>query len=151
MSFFFSEEFPKVQGRASIALVRAEFNSTLTSALRDDTIWGLKKCGIQASSIEEFVVPGAFEIPFAVKKLQDSGDFDGVIALGVIIRGETPHFDIISIECARGVMQCSLQSDVPVVFGVLTTEDEVQAEERLKKGRTFASALAKMMVFARRI
>lgn len=151
MSFFFSDEFPKVQGRASVAIVRAEFNNLLTTALRDDTIWGLKKCGIVASSIEEFVVPGAFEIPFAVKRIQDSEEFDGVIALGVVIRGETPHFDTIVTQCARGIMECSLSSSVPVIFGVLTTEDETQAEARIKKGRNFASALSKMIMFSRKI
>ena len=91
---------------------------------------GLKALGVVADDVVEVSVPGSFEIPFAARALATSGRVDAVICLGAVIRGETTHYDIVAGECARGVQQVQLRTGVPVVFGVLTTEDEGQALAR---------------------
>ena len=77
-----------------------------------------------------FYVPGAFELPFAAKKLAERGDFDAIVALGAVIRGDTPHFDYVAGEAARGLQQAALETGVPIAFGVLTTDNQEQAEAR---------------------
>jgi 6,7-dimethyl-8-ribityllumazine synthase len=90
----------------------------------------LEKAGAQPDDVEVVRVPGAFEIPLAARALAGSGRFDAVICLGAVIRGDTPHFDYISAEASRGIMQVGLDANVPVIFGVLTTETVAQAIER---------------------
>jgi len=110
------------------AIVVARFNSAITGRLLDGAREALKKAG--AASQEVFHVPGAFELPFAAKRLAGGGDYDAIIALGCVIRGETPHFDYVAGECARGLQQVALETGVPVAFGVLTTDTLEQAEAR---------------------
>ncbi|MEW8988158.1 MAG: 6,7-dimethyl-8-ribityllumazine synthase, partial [Bacillus sp. (in: firmicutes)] len=90
----------------------------------------LKRHGIDEADVTVAWVPGAFEIPLAAKKLAESGRYDAVIALGTVIRGATPHFDYVNSEVAKGVANTALQSGVPVIFGVLTTDTIEQAIER---------------------
>ena len=86
--------------------------------------------GASKNAVEVFTVPGAFELPLACIKAAASGDFDAVIALGVVIRGDTPHFDHVAGQAASGIMQASLSTGVPVLFGVITADNEQQADDR---------------------
>ena len=110
------------------AIVVARFNRAITERLLEGAREALEKAG--AARHEVFRVPGAFELPFAAKKLAGGGDFDAIIALGCVIRGETPHFEYVAGECARGLQQVALETGVPVAFGVLTTDTQAQAEAR---------------------
>lgn len=113
-----------------IAIVVARFNEFITSKL----LSGCIDCLIRHEAAEEDLtvawVPGAFEIPMAAKKLAESGKYDAVICLGAVIRGATPHFDYVCAEASKGIAQVSMQTGVPVAFGVLTTENIQQAVER---------------------
>lgn len=113
-----------------IAIVVARFNEFITSKL----LSGCIDCLIRHEAADEDLtvawVPGAFEIPMAAKKLAESGKYDAVICLGAVIRGATPHFDYVCAEASKGIAQVSMQTGVPVAFGVLTTENIQQAVER---------------------
>lgn len=113
-----------------IAIVVARFNEFITSKLLNGCI----DCLIRHEAADEDLtvawVPGAFEIPMAAKKLAESGKYDAVICLGAVIRGATPHFDYVCAEASKGIAQVSMQTGVPVAFGVLTTENIQQAVER---------------------
>jgi 6,7-dimethyl-8-ribityllumazine synthase len=111
-------------------IVASKFNKFVTSRLLAEAIKGLTKAGAHEEDLEVVRVPGAFEIPLAARQLARSGRFDAVIALGAIIRGDTPHFDYIAAEASRGILQASMETNVPVVFGVLTTDTVAQAIER---------------------
>src|ERR1700730_2963652 len=112
----------------NFAILVARFNSAITEKLLAGAREALTKAG--AKSQEVFYVPGAFELPFAAKKLAERGDFDAIVALGAVIRGDTPHFDYVAGETARGLQQAALETGVPVAFGVLTTDTVAQAESR---------------------
>ena len=113
-----------------IAIVVARFNEFITSKL----LSGCVDCLIRHEAADEDLtvawVPGAFEIPMAAKKLAESGKYDAVICLGAVSRGATPHFDYVCAEASKGIAQVSMQTGVPVAFGVLTTENIQQAVER---------------------
>lgn len=113
-----------------IAIVVARFNEFITSKL----LSGCVDCLIRHEAADEDLtvawVPGAFEIPMAAKKFAESGKYDAVICLGAVIRGVTPHFDYVCAEASKGIAQVSMQTGVPVAFGVLTTENIQQAVER---------------------
>lgn len=113
-----------------IAIVVARFNEFITSKL----LSGCIDCLIRHEAADEDLtvawVPGAFEIPMVAKKLAESGKYDAVICLGAVIRGATPHFDYVCAEASKGIAQVSMQTSVPVAFGVLTTENIQQAVER---------------------
>lgn len=113
-----------------ISLVVSRYNEFVTSRLLAGAVEVLTKAGIGEEGIEVAWVPGAFEIPLVARRLARSGRFDAVICLGAVIRGETPHFEYISREASRGIAQASLDSDLPVIFGVLTTDTVEQAMER---------------------
>ncbi|WP_108649814.1 6,7-dimethyl-8-ribityllumazine synthase [Dongshaea marina] len=116
---------------AKIAIVVARFNSFINESLLEGAVDALKRQGqVAESNITVIYVPGAFEIPLASKRLAASGKFDAVVALGCVIRGGTAHFEYVAGECTKGVAQVSLQHDVPIAFGVLTTENIEQAIER---------------------
>jgi 6,7-dimethyl-8-ribityllumazine synthase len=112
----------------NFAILVARFNSAITEKLLAGARDALTKAG--AKSQEVFYVPGAFELPFAAKKLAERGDFDAIVALGAVIRGDTPHFDYVAGEAARGLQQTALETGVPIAFGVLTTDNQEQAEAR---------------------
>ncbi len=114
----------------TFGLVASKFNKFVTSRLLSECVKALTKAGVSDEAIEVVRVPGAFEIPLVARQLARSGRFDAVICLGAVIRGDTPHFEYISAEVSRGVLQASMESNVPVVFGVLTTDTVAQAIER---------------------
>ena len=110
------------------AIVVSRWNPTFTTKLARGAVEAFTNAG--ADAIETFHVPGAFELPVACLKAAQSGDFDAVIALGVVIRGDTPHFDYVAGQAAAGIMQASMQSGVPVMFGVITADNVEQVVER---------------------
>ncbi len=112
------------------AIVASKFNGFVTNRLLTSCVQTLTKAGAKDNALEVVWVPGAFEIPLVARTLAKSGRFDAVICLGAVIRGDTPHFDYISAETSRGIMQAGLDASVPVVFGVLTTNTVAQAVER---------------------
>lgn len=125
----------------NFALVAAAFTRDITAQLVAGAERELLARGVAADNIDCVWVPGAFEIPFACRRLAAMLDrnranpagrprYAAVIALGAVVRGQTPHFDVVAGECARGVMQVGLDTGVPVIFGVLTTDNRVQAEQR---------------------
>jgi 6,7-dimethyl-8-ribityllumazine synthase len=113
-----------------IAIVVGRFNEFITGKLLSGAEDALHRHGVNEEDITVAWVPGAFEIPLVAKKLAESGQFDAVITLGTVIRGATPHFEYVSGEVAKGVAATSLQSGVPIIFGVLTTDTIEQAIER---------------------
>jgi 6,7-dimethyl-8-ribityllumazine synthase len=118
------------------AIIVSRWNDMLTSRLLDGALDALESSGANESAVEVFKVPGAFELPLASLKAAESGRFDAVIALGIVIRGETPHFDYVAGEAAKGVTHASLKTGVPVLFGVITADTVEQAMNRsgLKAG-----------------
>jgi 6,7-dimethyl-8-ribityllumazine synthase len=134
-----------------VAVVSAGFYADLAAWLEDGAKRALDACGVAADAREIHRVPGCFELPLAARRLIDSGRFDAIVALGVVIRGETPHFDYVAGECSRGIMDVQLATGVPIGFGVLTTETQAQAEERADPARGdkgFDAALAALAVLA---
>lgn len=111
-------------------IVAARFNEFITSKLLAGALDALKRHGVEEKDIEIAWVPGAFEIPLLAKKLAESKRYDAVICLGAVIRGATPHFDYVSAEVSKGVANTSLQTGLPIIFGVLTTDNIEQAIER---------------------
>ena len=133
------------------AIVVARFNSTITDKLLAGACEAFKKTGAQHHDV--FKVPGAFELPFAAKALANSHRYHAVIALGAVIRGGTPHFDYVAGEAARGLMNAGMETGVPVIFGVLTTDTMEQAESRAggadgNKGFDAAMTAIEMVHFA---
>jgi len=112
------------------AIVVARWNDFLTAKLLDGAVDALERLGANEDSIEIFKIPGAFEIPLAALRVAQSGKFDAVICIAVVIRGETPHFDFVAGEAAKGVTNAALQTGVPVLFGVVTTDTLEQAINR---------------------
>lgn len=142
---------PKVhQGRLTaegfrFAIVASRWNDFLTSKLVDGAVDALERLGASESSVEIFKVPGAFELPLTCLKAASSGRFDAVIAIGAVIRGETSHFEHVAGEAAKGISQVSMQTGVPVIFGVVTAENLEQAINRagVKSGnKGFEAAMA---------
>ena len=115
---------------AQFGIVVARFNGFVVEELLSGAIDALKRHGVNENNITVIRVPGAFEMPLATKKAAASGDYDALITLGAVIRGGTPHFDYVAGECASGVSRIALEYDVPVAFGVLTTDTIEQAIER---------------------
>ncbi len=113
-----------------IGIVTARFNDFITSKLLEGAADAFVRHGGDASTLDVVRVPGAFEIPLAAKKMAESGKYDAVLCLGAVIRGATPHFDMVANEATKGVAQVSLQTGVPVIFGILTTDSIEQAVER---------------------
>src|SRR5690625_6589031 len=113
-----------------IGIVVGRFNDFITSKLLEGATDALKRHGVDEGNIDTAWVPGAFEIPLVAKKMAESQSYDAVITLGTVIRGSTPHFDYVCNEAAKGVSSASLQTNTPVIFGILTTETIEQAIER---------------------
>ena len=112
------------------ALVVSRWNDFLTSKLTEGALDALERLGSDEDAVEIFKVPGSFELPLTAQKVALSGDFDAVICIGVVIRGETPHFDYVAGEAAKGVGQVGMQTGVPVLFSVVTTDTLEQAINR---------------------
>jgi len=119
-----------VSGNGKYAIVVGRFNAFVVESLLEGALDTLKRHGVDEENISIIRVPGAFEIPLAVKKVAAKGDVDAIIALGAVIRGGTPHFEYVSGEASKGVAQVSLDFDVPVANGILTVNSIEQAVER---------------------
>ncbi|HSQ88139.1 6,7-dimethyl-8-ribityllumazine synthase [Romboutsia sp.] len=119
-----------VQQDLKIGIVAGRFNEFIVSKLVGGALDGLKRHGIEEGNIELAWVPGAFEIPLVAKKMAKSQKYDAVICLGAVIKGSTPHFDYVCAEVSKGVASVSMDLEIPVIFGVLTTDTIEQAIER---------------------
>ncbi len=139
-----------------IALVVSRYNNFVVDRLLEGCISTLVDAGIKRANIRLIKVPGAFEIPVTVKRLADTGSVDAIITLGAIIRGETPHFDIIANECARGIGSIAIETGLPIIFGVLTVDNVEQAmdrsgDEESNKGSEAAQTAVEMISVLRQI
>jgi 6,7-dimethyl-8-ribityllumazine synthase len=141
---------------ARFAIVAARFNSFIVESLVSGAIDTLLRHGIEESAIDVIKVPGAYEIPLAAQRLAASERYDGLIALGAVIRGATPHFDYVAGECAKGLAMVAMNHDIPVGFGVLTVDSIEQAVERAgtkagNKGVDAALSVLEMVSLLRRL
>ncbi len=133
-----------------IAIVHARFNEPLIKMMIDGAQAKLAELSVPQESIELFNVAGAYELPLAAQQVAKSGKFDAIIAIGVVIKGDTPHFDFVSAESSAGLMRVSLDEELPIIFGILTTNTEAQAEERanprkMNKGGEAAATAIEMI------
>jgi len=140
---------PDCTGR-TFGIVAARFYVDIADQLVEGARRALRDCGVRDEDVSVYDVPGCFELPLACRNLIDAERFDALVALGAVVRGETPHFEFVAGECARGIMNVSLQSGIPIGFGVLTTETLAQAQERAAssggdKGYSAAMAAASML------
>ncbi len=126
----------------SFAIVVSRFNEIITTRLLEGALDSLKRHGADEESIEIARVPGALEIPIVAQKLASSGKFDAIICLGAILRGQTPHFDYVAGESAKGIAQVGLKTGVPTIFGIVTADTVEQALDRagLKAGNRGSDA-----------
>jgi 6,7-dimethyl-8-ribityllumazine synthase len=120
--------------RRGVAIVAARFNGEITSRLLDQALDELDRIGVRREAVTIMPVPGAFELPLAAMALAKTRRYACVVALGCVVRGETPHFEYVASETASGLQLAALETGVPVAFGVLTVENVEQAEARLDKG-----------------
>lgn len=138
-----------VAGSEKFCIIISRFNDFIGSKLLSGALDELKRHGVAEENIDIVKVPGAFEIPLAAMKFAKTQKYNAIITLGAIIRGATAHFDYVSVELSKGIAQVSLQTEVPVIFGVLTTENIEQAIERAgtkagNKGADAAKAAIEM-------
>ncbi|MDR0827234.1 MAG: 6,7-dimethyl-8-ribityllumazine synthase [Desulfovibrio sp.] len=130
-----------------VAVAASRFNSIIVDRLVDGAVDYLTRHGLERENITLVRLPGAFELPVVCQKLARSGKFDGIVALGAVIRGATPHFDFVASEAVKGLALVSLDTGVPIGFGLLTTDDVEQAVERAgaKSGNKGADAASAML------
>ena len=129
----------------SIGIVRARFNDAVTQALAQACLVELAALGVRDEDIRLVTVPGALEVPVALKAMADSGDHDALVALGCVIRGETYHFELVANESGAGVTRVALDHIIPIANAILTVENEAQARERVaEKGRDAARVAVEM-------
>jgi 6,7-dimethyl-8-ribityllumazine synthase len=138
------------------AIVVSRFNETITDRLTEGARAAFTEAGSAADHVEVLSVPGAFEIPQAARCAAETGRFDAIVCLGCLIRGATPHFEYISDAVAHGIQSAASETGVPIAFGVLTTNDRAQAEERVGAGRgnkgfEAAAAAIEMALLFRRL
>jgi 6,7-dimethyl-8-ribityllumazine synthase len=138
---------------ARFAVVAARFNGAIVDELVNGCVRRWHEMKIDADRHELYRVPGAFELPVAAKLLARTGRFDAIVCLGCVIRGDTPHFDYVAGEAARGIQNVALETGLPVIFGVLTTETEQQARDRIggshgHAGERAAEAAVEMVALA---
>ena len=141
---------------ARVAIVVSRWNNQITDNLLKGAVATLDRQGLADEKIEIYRVPGAFELPLACHKLAQRGDLDGIIALGCVIRGDTPHFDYVCGECTQGIGRISLDSGLPLGFGLLTCDTLGQAEARSgdnreNKGEEAALTVLEMISLLRQI
>jgi 6,7-dimethyl-8-ribityllumazine synthase len=135
-----SKERPEIDNQrlnvegSRFAVVVSRWNSSFTDRLREGAVEALQASGATDEAVQVFQVPGAFELPLASLKAAESGRFDAVIALGVVIRGETPHFEYVAGQAASGIMEAGLKTGIPVMFGVVTADTVEQAADRCGEG-----------------
>ena len=145
-----------VSDKIRVGIVAARFNEFITSKLLSGAVDALTRHNVNEDDIHVAWVPGAFEIPLIAQKMAESGKYDAVITLGAVIRGNTSHYDYVCSEVSKGVANVSLNSGIPVMFGVLTTENIEQAIERAgttagNKGSDCAAAAIEMVNLIREI
>ncbi|GGP11856.1 6,7-dimethyl-8-ribityllumazine synthase [Oceanobacillus neutriphilus] len=133
-----------------VAITISRFNELITSKLLEGAKDILKRHGVKEEDIDVYWVPGAFELPYITKQVEKTKKYDGIITLGAVIRGATTHYELVSNEAAKGIAQIGLNVEIPVIFGVLTTETIEQALERAgtkagNKGGEAALGLLEMM------
>ena len=150
MAIYTIEEGQYDIGDAQFAIIAARFNHHVVERLLDGALAALGRHGVESKNIHVSHVPGAFELPLAAQQIGQHDDISAVITLGCVIRGETPHFDYVCAECARGIGMTALTLGKPVIFGVLTTNDPSQADERAggmhgNKGEEAALAALEMV------
>ena len=134
-----------------IAIVAAEFNHFIVSQLVDGALDAFRRHGVNESNVTLAWVPGAFELPMTADVMAASKKYDAILVLGAVIRGGTPHFDYVAGECASGIAQVGLKHSLPVIFGVLTTDDIDQALERAGAGegnKGFDTAMAALQMIS---
>lgn len=140
-----STKYDKVHRNLKIAIVRSNYHQDLTKSLESSCKEYLIVSGVKEKNIQAFEVPGSWEIPLITQKIASSKKFNGIIAFGIIIKGETYHFEILANECARALMNISLEFNIPITFEVLATYNLKQAEKRSKgkynKGKEAARSL----------
>jgi len=145
-----------VPANARIAIAAARFNAPIVDELIAGCRRRLGELNFAGERVEIYRVPGAFELPLAAKLMADSGHFAAVICLGAVIRGDTPHFDFVAGECARGIQDVSLATSIPIIFGVLTTDTEEQSRQRIggahgHAGERAAEAALEMIALASKL
>jgi 6,7-dimethyl-8-ribityllumazine synthase len=141
---------------AKVAIVAARFNQEIVDELLAGCLRRLKELGVGEQRVTVERVPGAFELPLGARALCGTKRFAAVICLGAVVRGDTPHFDYVAGECARGIMQVGLKEKLPVIFGVLTTNTEEQARDRIggkhgHAGERAAEAALEMIALMHRV
>lgn len=134
-----------------IAVITSRFNKEITSILKTTALTRLHECGVKASEVTIVDVPGAIEIPLVAKQFAKKGGYQAIICLGAVIRGETSHYDTVCEQVSQGCQQVMLQYDIPVIFGVLTTENEAQALARLNKARDAVDTALEMIALLDKI
>lgn len=147
-------DYQNASARYGIAVAR--FNSFIVDRLLDGALDALRKHGVMDRDITIVKVPGAYELPLATKMMASAGEYDGIIALGAVIRGGTPHFDYVAGECVKGLSQVGLDAGLPVTFGVLTVDTIEQAIERAgtkagNKGAEAAMTAIEMVSLSRQL
>ncbi len=156
MSEYRPEEGTFDLGAVRVAVITARWNAQVTDGLRAGALRALRKNNVSEDAIEDFAVPGAFELPLAAQRAARSGRFDAVITLGCVIRGDTPHFDYVCAETTRGIGEVALREDIPVAFGLLTTDNLKQAIDRSgdneeNKGEEAALTVLEMLALFKRM
>ena len=144
---------PNGEGRR-IAVIVSRFNEDVTAKLLEGAVECLIRHGVRFQDVDVHWVPGAWELPPAAARLLATDRFDAIVAVGAVIRGETPHFDYVAGECARGLQQVMLETGIPVIFGVLTTNTWEQAQDRAggklgNKGYDAAMTAVEMATFGK--
>lgn len=144
------------QAEGRYAILASRWNSALVDQLKAGALAEFANHGIPQSDIELFYAPGAYEFPLVAQALAKTGKYDAVITLGAVIRGDTPHFDFVAGECASGLTRASMDTGVPIIFGVLTVNNLAQAEERAdtsksNKGGEFAETAMEMVALLKEI
>ena len=132
-----------------VAVVVSRFNETITQALGEGAVATLVECGVSFNDIDVVVVPGAWELPMALRALLGTARYDAAVVVGAVVRGDTPHFEFVAGETSRAIMQLGTDFEVPIGFGLLTTDDMAQAQARAggaygNKGRDAALAALEM-------
>jgi 6,7-dimethyl-8-ribityllumazine synthase len=152
----YSEQEREALEEAEFAVVSASFYPDLSERLVNGAVEAFAEAGVSAASVRQFSVPGAFELPLAARWCAETGSFAGVACLGVVIRGETDHYDFVCAEAARGIQSVALETGVPCSFGVITCENREQAEARAggdkrDQGRNAAVAVLRMHLMRGRL
>lgn len=146
----------EIDGDIRIAIVQAEWNSHITDRLTQGCVEALERHGVSDDMVDIFKVPGTVELTFGASALIETGAFDAVIVFGCVVRGDTPHFDYVCQSVTQGVTHLNAECDIPVIFGVLTVENEAQALERVggihgHKGAEAAETALKMYQFKQQV